>query len=411
MRLLNLLIGIVILILFFSCKKEIPESGGLKTGLWRGEILAQNNRIPFNFEVLKNDGVFTIYLINGEEKFLINGVNVFGDSLFFDMHIFDVSIKAKLKDSILTGLYIKNYANNYELPFKAVYNKKGRFDQVNSNHKFDGIWETTFKSKEGKETPAIGIFKTKKNILNGTFLLKTGDYRFLDGYTKQDTMFLYSFDGNHIFKFRAERINDTILKGEFWSGKTGYKTFISKKNDQIKLPDANKLTLLKENFDKIEFSFPDLNENQVSLNDEKYKDKVVILQIFGTWCPNCMDETVFLSEWYRKNHSKGVEIIGLAYENKDEFEYAKKRVKIMKENLNANYDFVIAGTSSTKSASESLPMLNKVISFPTAIIIDKKGEVRRIHTGFSGPATGIYYEEFVDDFNQFLNKLLEEKIN
>ena len=174
------------------------------------------------------------------------------------------------------------------------------------------------------------------------------------------------------------------------------------------MPDANELTYLKEGNKKIEFSFPDLDRNLVTLNDEKYKNKVVILQILGTWCPNCMDETVFLADWYRKNSDKGVEIIGLAYENKNNFDYAKKRVEIMKDKLNANYDFVIAGTSSVKSASASLPMLNKVVSFPTTIIIDKKGKVRRIHTGFSGPATGIYYEEFVDDFNQFVNKLIEE---
>ena len=80
----------------------------------------------------------------------------------------------------------------------------------------------------------------------------------------------------------------------------------------------------------------------------------------------------------------------------------------MKEKLKVPYDFLIAGTSSTEAASESLPMLNKVISFPTTIIIDKEGTVRRIHTGFSGPATGIYYEEFVDDFNQFMKGLIEE---
>ena len=118
MRLLNFFIGFVVLILFFSCRKEVPNSGGLKTGIWRGEILAQNNKIPFNFEVLKKDGVFTIYLVNGKEKFLINGVNVFGDSLFFDMHIFDISIKAKLKDTILTGTFTQRITQkimNYHL--------------------------------------------------------------------------------------------------------------------------------------------------------------------------------------------------------------------------------------------------------------------------------------------------------
>ncbi len=97
------------------------------------------------------------------------------------------------------------------------------------------------------------------------------------------------------------------------------------------------------------------------------------------------------------------------YENKPDFEYAKDRVEIMKEKMNVDYDFVIAGTSTTKSVSESLPMLENVISFPTTIIIDKKGKVRRIHTGFSGPATGAYYEKFVDDFNGFVKELLEEE--
>ncbi|MDH3323160.1 MAG: TlpA family protein disulfide reductase, partial [Flavobacteriaceae bacterium] len=292
-------------LIMFSCEKESSEAD-LKTGIWRGEIIAQNNPIPFNFEIQKNQDLYKINLINGEEILEIDEVKVLGDSLFFDMHIFDISVKAKINDSILTGTYNKNYAENYTLPFKALYNKKGRFDQVQSNKNFDGTWETVFKSEDGNETPAIGIFKTKGNNLTGTFLLKTGDYRYLDGYTENNTMHLYTFDGNHIYKFKATKENDSLIKGQFWSGKTGYKTFIAKKNDHARLPDANGLTFLKEGFDKIDFSFPGLDGNPVSLNDEKYKNKVVILQILGTWCPNCMDETKFYKQWYDKNKHQDV---------------------------------------------------------------------------------------------------------
>ncbi len=399
------LLGIILIL--GSCEEPLPELG-LKSGVWRGEIIAQENRIPFNFEVIKNEGSYKIQLINGAERLDIDGIDILGDSLFFNMHIFDISIKAKIYEDSLVGSYTKNYADNYVLPFKAIYGREGRFDNTESSNIFDGTWETTFKTEEGKENSAIGVFKLEGKALRGTFLSKTGDYRYLDGYTVKDTMNLYSFDGNHIYKFRAFKENDSILKGEFWSGKTSYKTFVSVKNDTAKLPDANSLTYLKEGYDKIEFSFPDLNGKMTSLDDEKYKDKIVILQILGTWCPNCMDETKFLSEWYNKNQSKEVEIIGLAYEIKPEFEYARDRVLTMKEKLNVPYDFLIAGTSTTKSASESLPMLNKVMSFPTSIIIDKKGKVRRIHTGFSGPATEVYYEEFVDDFNQFMKELIDE---
>ena len=206
--------------------------------------------------------------------------------------------------------------------------------------------------------------------------------------------------------------NDSVLKGQYWSGKTGYKTFIAIKNPTAKLPDPNGLTFLKDGYDKVSFSFPGLDGKTGSLDAKKYDNKVIILQIFGTWCPNCMDETKFLSGWYDQNRDRGVEIIGLAYENKRhgkaDFQYAKSRVNKMKTKYQVNYDFLIAGTSSTKSASESLPMLSKVISFPTTIFIDREGNVRRIHSGFSGPATGKYYDEFIDEFNFFMNNLLEE---
>ncbi len=400
---------ILLTALFFltSCESTQPETG-LSAGTWRGSILAQNNEIPFNFEVVKDEGALEILLINGDESLVIDEVNILGDSIFFNMHIFDIQVKAKILKDSLNGVYIKNYAEDYALPFHASYGKTGRFDGVMSSGDFDGTWETTFISEDGKETPAVGIFRNEKGTLKGTFLTKTGDYRYLDGFTDRDTMYLYTFDGNHLYKFRAYKETDSLMKGEFWSGKTGYKKFVSERNDSARLPDPNKLTFLKEGYDKISFSFPDLEGRMTTLEDEKYLGKVTVLQILGTWCPNCMDETRFYADWYRKNAEKGVEIIGLAYEVKPDFEYAKMRVQTMKEKLQVPYDVLIAGTSTTRSASASLPMLNEVISFPTSIIIDKTGTVRRIHTGFSGPATGIHYEEFVDDFNRFIKELLEE---
>ena len=248
-----------------SCGKEKQETK-LKTGIWRGELIVQNNQIPFNFEVLKIKEDYKINLINGDEVLEIDEVKLLGDSLFFNMHIFDISIKSSVKDSVLTGTYTKNYAKDYILPFKAVYGKENRFDNLNSTNVFDGTWETVFTNKEGKKTNAIGIFKKEQNKLKGTFLTKTGDYRFLDGYTKNDSMYLYTFDGNHIYKFSAKKENDTLIKGEYWSGKTGYKTFVSVKNENAKLPNANELTFLKEGHDKIEFSFPGLDGNPVYWN-------------------------------------------------------------------------------------------------------------------------------------------------
>ncbi|MDZ7649781.1 MAG: TlpA disulfide reductase family protein [Cytophagales bacterium] len=155
-------------------------------------------------------------------------------------------------------------------------------------------------------------------------------------------MLLSTFDGNHAFVFRAHREGDS-LKGNFYSGNASLESFKGIKNENAVLPDAESLTYLKPGYETLDFSFPDLDKNLISPKDERYKNKVLILQIFGTWCPNCMDETKFLTDWYVQNKDRGVEILGLAYERKDDFEYASSRVKKMKDKLNVGYDFVIAG--------------------------------------------------------------------
>jgi len=395
------------LLLFFSCKKE-SHTTALKQGTWHAKINMQNEVLPFNFKISKDGSTYKANLINGtEETIPLDEIKVVGDSVFITLHVFDIELRAKINNDSLNGLYIKNYKNGYRIPFTAIHGISDRFTNPKSDKKFDGKWQITFTENDSTSYPAVGIFKKEGNLIKGTFLTETGDYRYLEGVSKDSRMSLYTFDGNHAFIFNATTKNDSI-NGEFLSGMDYKATFTGYKNENAKLANADTLTFLKEGYDNIEFSFPDLNGTLVTLEDEKYQNKVVVLQIFGTWCPNCMDETVFYSNWYNKNKDKDVEIIGLAYEAKDDFEYAKERVVKMKTKYGVNYDYLIAGLYDKEAAAKTLPMLNHILSFPTTIFIDKKGKVRKIHTGFSGPATGIYYEKYVDNFNNFMNQLLNE---
>lgn len=403
---ITLYLTILILGVLNACKEEIKKVD-LKQGTWRVEIMMQNQQLPFNLEILKNGEKFKANLINGPETIPLDEVEVRDDSVFIRLHIFDIDLRAKIKGDTLEGIYIKNYKDNYKVPFRATYGISSRFDDPQASTQFDGKWQTTFTDEDGNTYPAVGVFKKEGDLLTGTFLTETGDYRYLEGFTEGNKMRLFTFDGNHAFIFNATVRIDS-LHGEFLSGKSYKETFVAHKDENANLTNANELTFLKEGYEEMAFTFPGLDGKPVSLSDEKYKGKVVLLQIFGTWCPNCMDETKFYAAWYDKNKNKGVEIIGLAYEAKDDFEYAKKRVEKMKEKYDVNYDYVIAGVYDKEAAAKSLPMLNHIISFPTTIFIDKKGKVRRIHTGFSGPATGIYYEEYVDEFNAFMSELLNE---
>src|SRR5687768_8469782 len=408
---MNRLCCLVLFIIVLACGPKKENSSLLKSGIWRATVEIQEKELPFNFEVKQSaNNDFDVYLINASERLLLDEVVVNGDSVDMPLHIFDANIKAVIRGDTLEGVFIKNFAKDYRLPFQAVYGQAYRFPKGTNQLEvpdFSGKYEVKF-IHESDTTPAIAIFNQTKDSITGTFLTPTGDYRFLQGNVANGTLQLSTFDGNYAYLFTATKELDGTLRGEYYSGKTWYESWIARKNDNASLPDAEKLTYLKEGHDRITFNFPDVNGNNVTLDDEKYKNKVVILQLFGTWCPNCMDETKFLAPWYTENKERGIEIIGLAYERKPDFAYASARVKKMIDKLNVSYDFVVAGTDDKEKASQTLPMLNRVVAFPTTIFIGKDGKVKKIHTGFSGPGTGVYYEQFKEQFNQTINELLAE---
>ncbi|HZY79737.1 MAG TPA: TlpA disulfide reductase family protein, partial [Cyclobacteriaceae bacterium] len=385
-----------------SCETPIQK---LKTGTWRGVLHMQDRELPFTFRVT-ND---TVYLQNAGEEILLDEIKYTGDTVEMMLHIFDASLKARIDGDKLSGTFVKYYAPQTNIPFTATFGDNYRFTKEAGTPSVDytGTYQILFKT-EKESYPSVGVFKQDGSHVTGSFLTPTGDYRFLEGSVIDNKLNLSTFDGNHAYLFVAAFEGDS-LKGDYYAGKSSHETWGGVKNPNAAMPDAEALTFLKPGFEKLEFSFPDLNGNKVSLSDEKFKDKVVILQIFGTWCPNCMDETKYLAPWYRANKDRGVEILGLAYERKDDFNYAKQRIEKMKSKMDVPYDFVFAGTNDKEKAAETLPALNKVVAFPTTIFVGKDGKVKHIHTGFEGPGTGIYYERFQERFNQIVNELLAEK--
>ncbi len=393
------------LALLVSCT---PKPVELKTGTWRGIIEMQNQQLPFQFDVQKKDSALQVYIRNGSERLLLDEVSVTGDSVTMALHVFDASLKAKIEGNQLKGTFVKNYAPDASLPFSATFGDDFRFtNEKTAAVDFTGKYQVTFFT-EKDTTISVGIFEQHANNVTGTFLTTTGDYRYLEGNVVGNELKLSTFDGNHAFLFTAKKTGDT-LRGDYFAGKSGHESWIGIKNDNASMPDSESLTFLKPGFEKLDFSFPDLNGNKISSTDERFRNKVTILQIFGTWCPNCMDETKFLKDWYTQNKDRGVEIIGLAYERKDDFDYASGQVKKMKAKWSVGYDFVIAGVNDKAKASETLPALNRVLAFPTTIFIGKDGKVKHIHTGFSGPGTGIYFDQFKERFNGIVNELLNEK--
>jgi len=403
------LISSLIVLLFFSCNPKTEKS--LKTGIWRGELQVSDTEVlPFNFEVISPNAM---KIFNAEEVIEVDNITYDSDTIRIQTPVFDGYIEATYSEKKLSGNFIQKDLDRI-VPFKAIYGVKSRFELKSEDARYDvtGSWEAVFSPDSKTESyVAKGIFMQEGQNVTGTFRTTTGDYRYLEGIMDGSTMKLSAFDGAHAFLFTAE-VDDNEMKGTFYSGNHWEEPFKAKRNDIYELPDANKLTFLQEGYDSLEFTFPDSQGNNVSLSDARFEDKVVVVQIMGTWCPNCLDESRYYSEYYKNNQGEDLEFVALAFEYAKTKEVAFENIDRLKKRLGISYPILLAqyGSISKEEAQEKLPMLNHVLSYPTSIFIDKTGKVRKIHTGFNGPATGEKYEEFKAEFTSFIEALLNEDL-
>jgi thiol-disulfide isomerase/thioredoxin len=375
---------------------------------------ATEGELPFLFEVkYSNENTFTIDIINGEERITVPAEDIkigrdkatAKDTVLINFPVFGSYIRAVFQERVMEGEFI-NAAKKLVLPFSARYAENHRFTTIKKQPIADltGQWECNFDISSEKPYKAIGEFKQNGNILRGTFRTETGDYRFLDGEVQANKLYLSCFDGAHNFLFEGKISPEGTILGIFRSSRTGEELWEAKRNPNFELRNAESLTTLKNANSGINFSFPNAQGKNISLND--YTGKVKIIQIMGTWCPNCRDETKFLTEYVKNNPSDKLAPIALAFERNADV--AKNQLITYKEKMNVPYEILLAGTSTNKDeATKALPWLNQIIAFPTMIFVDKKNTVRKIHTGFEGPASS-KHAAFTKEFDEFVKKLLAE---
>ena len=406
-------LGLLVLLLLFSCKDETKSktatANRLEEGVYRARLPIQDNQeIPFIFQV-ESDYKLKIY--NDEEIIVVDEIEYKRDSVYINLPVFKDYLVAKISnEESLKGFYISPDRNR-KVPFRAEGHENMRFSvKEKPATNVDGVWETVFsKGVEEDEYVAKGIFKQEGQKVTGTFRTTTGDYGYLEGVMDGNTMKLSTFDGSHAFLFKAT-VTDSTMQGTFYSGNHWKEPFEAKRNENYELPSANTLTYLKDGYDSLDFVFPNTSDELVDLKDDRFKDKVIVVQIMGTWCPNCLDESKYYADFYKKNKDKGLEFIALAFEYAKDKETAFSRIDRLQSKIGIEYPILLAqyGDADKSLAQEKLPMLNHILSYPTSIFIDKKGNVRKIHTGFNGPATGDKYIAFKNEFESFIAELLSE---
>ncbi|MCW5899753.1 MAG: TlpA family protein disulfide reductase [Flavobacteriales bacterium] len=382
-----------------------------KQGPWRLELDLNGPRLPFLLDIRRDEGTWSMHVLNGDESIPVDDVELDGDSITIRMPLFDSEFRGKmLSDDRMEGYWHNHLKGpDYRIPFTAVAGHRERFEGGGSSGpSVSGQWEVRFNPNAPEGYPAIGLFQDGPDgRITGTFLTETGDYRFLEGVVLGDSLMLSCFDGTHAFLFKAAILGDS-LSGRFWSGTHWQEPWQARRNPDFRLRDPDSLTFLREGYDMVDFRFPDLEGRPVSPNDANYKGKVLLIQIMGSWCPNCVDETRLLNEFWERYHEKGLEVISVAFEKYEDTERALDGLRRFREVLDVRYPILYAGRSSKAMASEKLPFLNHVMSYPTCIMVDRQGKVRRIRTGYYGPGTGQHFVNYKRSLSVFVERLLEE---
>ena len=385
----------------------------LPAGAWRGVIDIQGRKLPFQMEVTypREAKLPDVVFINGEERVPAEEVHVAEEQVALVMPAFNTRIDARMKGGKLAGVLTKVTTGGIEQKMAVTLTpgEQYRFFRALKPADVDlsGRWAVMFQEADGSNYPAVGEFRQEGSQVFGTFRTPTSDYRYLAGAVRNGRLYLSAWDGYHVFLFEAEVQDDGTLKGDFWSGTSSHETWTAKRDADAELPDMDRQTYLKPGVEKFSFTFPGLDGKPVSLADERFRDKAVIVQLAGSWCPNCADETRFLAPWYRDNRERGVEVVALMFEHFEDFERAAKQVRTWREKHGVEYPTLIAGISDKQDASSRLPQLNAFLAFPTTIFIDRNGNVTRIQTGFNGPATNRYEAE-IAKFNATVDAMLQE---
>jgi peroxiredoxin len=386
-----------------GCAPQPPRAGH-----WEGQ-LTLHDTVTLNMHVeveRQGDAVTALVVGSGPERIRMTRLEHKGDSLLVEMPVFNSYFTLHTSEDNISGTWhYPDKGDDYAIPFEA------RPAQLPEPWPTEGVplerFEVHFSPGTEKSYPAVGEFRFWGERALGTFVTETGDYRYLEGTLINKTLHLSAFDGAHAFAFVAQQHEDGSYRGTFYSGKHFSEPFEMQPNPNFQLADPEGLTALKPGFSSLQFAFPDTAGRVISSSDQQFRNKVVIVQIMGSWCPNCMDETRYFTDIYNKFHELGLEIVGLAFEHHRDPEKARMAVVKMQRDLQAPYPFLLAGSSSKQRASEALPMLTSITSFPTTVVIDRTGKVRKIHTGFSGPGTS-GYTEFTRDFKRFIADLLAE---
>lgn len=387
----------------------LPVLAQTPAGLWDATVVVDGHEVPFRMEFSGDGERLTGSIVDGDRKVTSTSGMFSSGALQLRWDYYDAILLARLEGDKLAGGYTRRTRKGVVTrPFTAVKSKPETASTDAAN--FAGDWILT--ANTGKASGVMSArFRQSADDVTGTIQRIDGDFGTLSGTVRGKKLNLSHFDGIRATWVEATLKDDGTLEGVI-DGSAKFTGARAERAAELKLPeppDPSKYTYFKDPSQPLSFRFQDVNGNWVSTEDPKFRNKPLIVTIFGTWCPNCHDEAPVLVDLYRRFHEKGLEVIALAFEYTGQVERDRDQIRAFLRLYNVPYTILLAGTTDDGEVQRKLPQLVNFGAFPTTFYLGRDHRVRSVHAGFSGPATGDAYEKLKAETTELVEKLVEEK--
>lgn len=342
--------------------------------------------------------------MNDEEIIRLDSIVLKHDSFFVNLPLFDSSLRGTWRGDSIFGEWTDHSRKDYTIPFSAgLSNSAGCTNQI-EEFSYNVEFSPGDTAESGK---GVAILIKRGNVVTGTIMTETGDYRYLQGEWRADKLWLSAFDGTHLFYLEGKMKGDSIVDGFFLSGKHWKETWVAVKSQTNSLRNPYSIATVQVN-ENPSFTVLTSEKSPVTFDSSTWKNHVSIIQIMGSWCPNCTDESRFLKELYTDYENRGLQIFPIAFERGDDIIAACSRVARQFNQLQLPYSFYYGGKANKEEAQKTLSFLKSIHSFPTTVFIDKKGTIRRVYTGYYGPGTHEEYTKHSTETRSLVIDLINE---
>ena len=371
------------------------------TGPWRAALDLAGGTLRFSIQVDGGTST-TARLCNGSYCEPFSAVHISGDTVLFEIGDYAASIRAVWQGDSLVGAY-SNVGNRgpRTIPFRAA---RGTWPARPAPAELIGTWDAWFGS-EGRLSPRVLELGNGPLGLQATVLSNSGDYGAFWGGAAGRDFSVGHFDGSFIYMLTGEVVGDTIV-GVFHAGLRSQTPFTATRSSGAPHLRPPTEVTTADTTAPFEFAFPNLDGTIVTNEDPRFQGKIVMVDIFGTWCPNCQDAAPTLVELYNAYHARGFEVVSLAYEVTGDPEVDGVLVRRFRDKFGIPWPILLAGVNESELTAATLPQLEGFTAYPTLLFLDRTGRIRKIHAGFYGPATGAQYTKLRADLHSYIEELL-----